>query len=96
MPERSIWKIALPMPGDLYWENLPGNWRILGAGVQGDSHVAWVEVEPGEPLVSRPVHVIGTGWPVPRHMHGDDVRLEHRATYQWGSLVWHVLEGVAA
>jgi hypothetical protein len=94
VPKRVIWKIQLPDPGDLHHAALPGAWRVVAAGVQDGAHVAWVEVEPDRPVVERPVHVLGTGWPIPDEMYGADVRLEHRATYQWGVFVWHVYEGV--
>jgi hypothetical protein len=92
--ERTVWKIELAAPGDLSSVALPGHWKVVAAAVQHGVHVAWVEVEPGMPEVERPIHVIGTGWPVPRNMYGDDVRLEHRATIVDGSFVWHVYEGV--
>jgi hypothetical protein len=91
---RTVWKIDLPQPGDLNYVDLPGPWRVVAAGVQDGAHVAWVEVDPDLTPVSRPVHVVGTGWPVPENMYGADVTLQHRATYQWGAFVWHVLEGV--
>lgn len=96
MDDRFIWKIDLPDPGDLTWVELPGDWRIVAADMQGGRPVAWVEVQPALELVTRPVHVIGTGWPVPKHLYGDDVTLVYRATWQWGAMVWHAYEGVKA
>lgn len=93
---RIIWKVQLPDPGDLHYEALPGDWRVLAAADQGGVNVAWVEVDTGKPVSERPVHVVGTGWPLPTDMYGDDVRLEHRATFITGPFVWHVYEGVIA
>lgn len=94
---RTIWKITLPYPGDLGWFSLPSGARLLSADVQNGVPVGWVEVDTDVVVTEdTAIHVVGTGWEIPENMYGEDVTLEHRATFQDGAFVWHVLQGVQA
>jgi len=66
-----------------YEVQLPRGAKFLSVQRQYEVPVVWAEVDPTGPMVSRRLHIVGTGWMF------DPTGLVYIGTLQDGDLVWH-------
>ncbi|MGV0985060.1 MAG: DUF7352 domain-containing protein [Limnohabitans sp.] len=86
---KTIWKYEIVMVAAPTVLDMPDGARLLGAGMQqgvaGAGFVAWFEVDPSAPSVSRAFRIVGTGHDIPSGW-------AWRATVQDEPFVWHLYE----
>lgn len=85
MQMKRIWKFPLAIT-DVQSVAMPRGARILAVDEQHGALTLWAEVDPSQPKVTRIIHIIGTGNPMPEHL-GD-----YLGTAVIDPFVWHVYE----
>lgn len=73
--------------------DMPKGAQLLSVGVQNGRIKLWALIDPGEPIVSRDLILIGTGHPIIRTL-GEFIGTVHLTMPHSGSvLVFHLFDG---
>jgi hypothetical protein len=82
----TIWKFPVRHSGVPEVFDVPRHARWLSVQYQGDTLVAWAEVNPDTPRVRRQFLVYSTGWDDCPHSNAE----HYIGTAQMPPFVWHV------
>lgn len=84
----TIWKFPFPIR-DQFAIEMPADSKIVLLELQGGEPCLWAIVHPRMCKVTRRFRIVGTGHPI-------EAGLEHVASFQQLSFVWHLFEVMAS